>query len=329
MDKRIAIITGVTGQDGSYMADLLLEKGYKVYGLKRRTTDHKWGCSSHLQGVQDFEMVEGDLTDHASLLRLCRTAKAHEFYNLGAQSHVGSSFEQPHFTLEATGHGALNCLEAIRQSGFQTKYYQASTSELWGGICPPQGGYDESSVFYPRSPYAVAKLAAHWYTINYRESHRMYACAGTLCNHESERRGANFVTRKITMAVAKIKLGKATHVSLGNLDARRDWGHAKDYVRGMWMMLQQSQPKDYVLGTGTAYSVRDFCKIAFEHAGLGDYQQYVRIDPAFLRPAEVNVLIGNSSLAQKELGWTPTISFQSLVQMMVDHDIAMESGQAK
>ncbi len=320
--KRTAIVTGICGQDGSYLVDLLLEKGYKVYGLKRRTSGHTLGCASHLTKEPDLEIVEGDVTDLSSLVGLCKTAAADEFYNLAAQSHVQTSFGQPHYTLEATAHGPLNCLEAIRTSGFHTRYYQASTSEMYGGLAVPQGGYTEESPFYPRSPYGAAKLYAHWITVNYRDSYRMHASSGILFNHESERRGPNFVTRKITLAIAQIKAGRAQSVSLGNLDAKRDWGHARDYVVGMWLMLQQPYPDDFVLCTGECHTVREFCEVAFAHAGLGDYRNYVVIDPSFYRKAEVNVLLGSAAKARRVLGWEPKIRFEELVKTMVDADIS-------
>jgi len=317
--ERTAIVTGCTGQDGSFLSDLLLSKGYKVYGLKRRTSSHSLGCAAHLAGVKDFEAVEGDLNDLPSLMNLCKLAKADEFYNLAGQSHVATSFAQPGYTLEATGHGVLNCLEAIRAAGFFTKFYQAGSSEMWGGIHGRQMMTEEVP-FHPRSPYGCAKLYGHWITVNYREAYKMFACNGILHNHESERRGPNFVTRKITLAIAAIKAGKQSYVSLGNLDSERDWGYAPDYVEGMWMMLQQGSPDDYVLATGETHTVREFCKLAFEVAGLGDYNQYIKIDPNLYRPAEVDVLIGNAAKAHKILGWKPKTTFAGLVEKMVAQD---------
>lgn len=322
--QRSAIITGITGQDGSYLADLLLTKGYKVYGFKRRRSDHGLGCASHL--AREVEFIEGDIADLPSLVNVCRLARADEFYNLGAQSHVGTSFTQPQYTLEASGAGVLNCLEAIKQSGFHTRFYQAATSEMYGGLNPPQDGYSEDSLFYPRSPYGVAKLYGYWITRNYRESYKMFACSGILFNHESERRGPNFVTRKITMAVARIKAGLQDRLLLGNLDAMRDWGHAQDYVEGMWMMLNRGVAEDFVLCTGEAYSVKQFAFAAFKRAGL-EFQQYVEIDPALYRPAEVNRLMGNPRKAREQLGWKPKISFEELVNRMVDSDIALLAKQ--
>lgn len=316
--KRTAIVTGITGQDGSYLAEHLLEQGYRVFGMKRRSSSDKLGCAAHLASA--VEIVEGDLGDFPSLQRLCLLARPHEFYNLAAQSHVGTSFSQPIYTLEATGAGVINCLEAIRLSGVYTKFYQASTSELYGGLAKANEPLDEGSEFHPRSPYACAKLYGYWVTRNYREAYNMFTANGILFNHESPRRGPNFVTRKITMGVAKIKAGIEKKIRLGNLEARRDWGHAKDYVVGMWKMLQHNQPDDYVLATGTSHSVRDFCKAAFEVVGL-DYTQYVEIDPAFCRPSEVEVLIGNATKANVVLGWEHKHSFEDLVTDMVLNDV--------
>jgi len=316
--NKTAIITGVCGQDGSYLADLLLEKNYKIYGLKRRTSSNSLDCAAHLEN--EVEIVEGDLTDLPSLTSLCKLAKADEFYNLASMSHVGTSFKQPVLTTQVTGLGVLNCLEAIRGSGLHTRFYQASTSELFGG----QGGEtlcDEETPFYPRSPYGVAKLYGHWITINYRESLKMFACCGILFNHESPRRGPNFVTRKITKGVAAIKTGKQEKLYLGNLDAKRDWGYAKDYVYGMWMMLNYHEPQDFVLATGETHSVREFCKLAFEVAELGDYNQYVEIDPRFFRPCEVDILLGDASKAKRLLGWKPKLKFEDLVRDMTKADL--------
>lgn len=318
---KTAIITGVTGQDGSYLADLLLEKGYKVYGLKRRTSSNSLGCAEHL--TNRIEIIEGDILDLPSLQRLCKLANANEFYNLASQSHVGTSFQQPQYTAEATGLGVLNCLEAIRNSGIHTRFYQASTSELYGGQ-RGESFCNEETPFRPRSPYGCAKLFGHSVTVNYREAYKMFTCNGILFNHESPRRGPNFVTRKITKAIAAIKAGKQKKLYLGNLKAKRDWGHAKDYVRGMWMMLNHSRPDDYVLATGETHTVEEFLKIAFNHAELGDFQNYVEIDPQFYRPAEVDILLGDSSKAMKELGWKPEISFEQLVKEMVDTDLQLK-----
>jgi len=316
---KTAVITGITGQDGSHLADLLLEKDYKVYGLIRRTSGGDLNCAKHL--VDKVELVEGDVTDLPSLMNLCKLAKADEFYNLAAQSHVGTSFGQPIYTAESTGIGVLNCLEAIRQSGIFTKFYQASTSEMFGGL-RGESLCNEHTAFHPRSPYGIAKLAGYWYTRNYREAYKMFACNGILFNHEGERRGPNFVTRKITMAVAKIKAGLQDKLYLGNLDAKRDWGYAPDFVEGMWLMLNHNEPDDYVLATGQTHSVRDFCRVAFERLDM-DYLEYVEIDPRFYRPAEVDVLLGDPSKAVKTLGWKCSTTFESLVEKMVDHDVSL------
>lgn len=322
--KKSAIVTGLCGQDGSYLTELLLEKDYKVYGFKRRTSANDLGYSSHLENEPDLEVVEGDITDLPSLQSLCNLAKADEFYNLAAQSHVGTSFKQPLYTAQATGLGVLNCLEAVRNSGIHTRFYQASTSELFGG----QRGEtfcDEQTPFHPRSPYGCAKLFAYTTVVNYREAYKMFACNGILFNHESPRRGPNFVTRKITQGIAAIAEGKQDKLYLGNLKAKRDWGHARDYVKGMAAMLDHSQPGDYVLATGETHSVEEFCKIAFKYAKLGDYQNYVEVDPRFYRPAEVDILLGNAAKAKTVLDWEPETSFEELVKEMVDHDIAQAS----
>lgn len=318
--QRTAIVTGVTGQDGSYLTELLLEKDYKVYGLKRRTSSSSLGSVSHLEKEKDLVIVEGDLDDLPSLQSLCNTAKANEFYNLASQSHVGTSFKQPVYTAHVTGIGVLNCLEAIRNSGLHTKFYQASTSELFGG----QYGNNfmtETTPFHPRSPYGVAKCFGYWMTVNYREAYKMFACNGLLFNHESPRRGANFVTRKITLGIADIKNGTKEKIYLGNLDSKRDWGHAKDYVKGMYLMMNASTPSDYILATGKAHSIREFLDIAFTHAGLDSYEKYVEINPEFYRPAEVDILLGDASKAKKELGWKHDHTFNQLVEDMVDHDL--------
>lgn len=317
---RVAVITGVTGQDGSYLADLLLDKGYRVYGLKRRTASNDLGCAKHL--ANQIDVVEGDILDLPSLSKLCKLAKPHEFYNLASQSHVGTSFNQPVYTSESTGIGVLNCLEAIRDSGLHTRFYQASTSELFGGN-KGEVKCNELTPFYPRSPYGVAKLYGHWITVNYRESYNMFACCGILFNHESPRRGPGFVTRKITMGIADIAKGKAKKLSLGNLDSKRDWGHARDYVEGMYRILNRNLPEDYVLATGETHSVREFCEIAFQEAGLGDYKKYVDVDPRLYRPAEVDILIGDANKAIRDLGWRPVTKFRDLVKEMVQADLAL------
>lgn len=320
---KTAIVTGLCGQDGSYLAEQLMEKGYKVYGMIRRSSRGlDLGCSAHLQNEKMLEVVEGDVTDAPCLNHLCDLAKPDLFFNMAAQSHVGTSFKQPVYTAQVDAVGVLNCLEAIRLSGIHTRFVQASTSELYGGFLVD--GANEESRFYPRSPYGVAKLYGYWITVNYRESYKMFACNSICFNHESERRGSNFVTRKITQAVARIKASKQSKLYLGNLDAKRDWGYAPDFTRGMIMMLEDSsQPKDYVLSTGETHSVREFCDVAFKTVGL-NYQDYVEIDPQFYRPAEVEVLIGDSSLIKRDLGWQPEVTFQELVQRMVQSDLRLE-----
>lgn len=315
--KKSAVITGIRGQDSSYLAELLLAKDYKVYGLKRYNSDCDLGCSQHLE--EEIEVFEGDLTDLSSLTKLCKLAKPDEFYNLGAMSHVGSSFLQPIYTANCTGLGVLNCLEAIRDSGYHTKFLQASTSELFGG----QYGEvkcNENTSFYPRSPYGVAKLYGYWITRNYRDAYKFFTCNSICFNHESPRRSPSFVTRKITLGVANIKAGKQKKLYLGNLEAKRDWGHARDYVEGMWKMLQHHTADDYVLATGETHSIKQLCDVAFAHAGLGNYEEYVEIDPQFYRPAEVDVLIGDNTKAKQVLGWEPKITFTELVKEMVDAD---------
>ncbi|TVX97080.1 GDP-mannose 4,6-dehydratase [Cohnella terricola] len=317
MAKR-ALVTGVTGQDGSYLAELLLEKGYKVYGLRRRTSTPITTNIEHIKN--EIEFIDGDLLDVSSLINANRIAKPDEIYNLAAQSFVGSSWEQPLLTGQVTGLGVTNMLEAYRLTSPEAKFYQASSSEMFGKVVEvPQ---KESTPFYPRSPYGVAKLYGHWATVNHRESYDLYACSGILFNHESPRRGIEFVTRKITDAVARIKLGVQQELRLGNLDAKRDWGFAKDYVECMWLMLQQESGDDYVIATGETYSVREFCKIAFEYVGL-NYEDYVVVDPKFFRAAEVDLLIGDPQKSISKLGWNPRkTSFEKLVKMMVDSDIA-------
>jgi GDPmannose 4,6-dehydratase len=317
-NQRSAIITGITGMDGSHLADLLLSKEYKVYGFKRRSSSNNLGNASHLPKNSNFELVEGDITDLSSLLKLCSLAKADEFFHLAAQSHVGISFKEPIHTLRVNAQGTMNCLEAVRLSGYHTRFYNAATSELFGGMSSKPA--NEETPFHPRSPYGVGKMAAYWATVNYRETYKFFACNGILFNHEGERRGPNFVTRKISLAVGAIKRGEQEKLYLGNLDAKRDWGYAPDYVEAMWMMLQNNDPDDYVVGTGETHSIREFCQVAFEHAGL-DYNRYVEIDPRFYRPCEVDVLKADYSKINKVLGWEPTVTFKSLVKRMVDADI--------
>lgn len=317
--KKIAIITGVNGQDGSYLAEHLLSLDYKVYGLIRRVSNPNLSNISNI--LKDIELVESDITDLSSLTKLVKLARPHEYYNLAAQSHVGTSFEQPIATLEMTGKGCLHGLEAIRSSGYHTKFYQASTSEMFGGVSG-EVLLNENTPFYPRSPYGAAKLYAHSITTNYRESYRMFACSGILFNHESPRRPASFVTRKITQGLAKIKRGRQTHISLGNLDSKRDWGHAKDYVVGMHLMLQQGTPEDFVLATGETHSIREFLDLACSYAGLNP-AKVVQIDPNLYRPAEVDVLLGDASKARKMLGWKPAFTFKTLVEDMMEHDLSI------
>jgi len=322
-----ALITGITGQDGAYLAKFLLEKGYKVYGLlARRATATTWRLAE-LNVLEKIELLEGDLTDVTSIIRAIEIAEPDEFYNLGAQSFVGTSWKQPQLTAQSTGMGALNCLEAIRIINPKIKFYQASTSEMFGGM-PEYPIQSETTPFHPRSPYGVAKLFAHWMTINYRESYDIFGCCGILFNHESPLRGIEFVTRKVTDAVARIKLGVQNDLHLGNIDAKRDWGFAGDYVEAMWLMLQQEKPDTYVVATGKTTTVRDMCKIAFEHVGL-DYEKYVVIDPAFYRPAEVDLLLGNPQKAREKLGWEAKTSLKELINMMVDADICRVKRELK
>ncbi len=315
---RAALITGITGQDGAYLAKFLLTKDYRVFGmLARRSTDTLWRLGA-LGINRDVTLIDGDLIDMTSILRALETSGANEVYNLGAQSFVATSWRQPLLTANVTGIGALNVLEAIRIHDRSIRFYQASTSEMFGLIQAEH--QDEATPFYPRSPYGVAKLFAHWSTVNYRESFGMHASSGILFNHESPLRGIEFVTRKVSDGVARIKLGKATELRLGNIDAQRDWGFAGDYVEAMWRMLQQEQPDDYVIATGVTTSVREMCRIAFAHVGL-DHERYVVVDPQFFRPAEVDVLRGNRAKARARLGWSARTSLETLVADMVDADM--------
>jgi len=318
--SKTALITGITGQDGAYLAQLLLSKGYdEVYGLlARRATTTTWRLS-YLGILDRVTLLEGDLTDVTSIIRAVETAQPDEFYNLGAQSFVGTSWQQPQLTAQSTGLGALNCLEAIRIVNPKIRYYQASTSEMFGGMAehPIQS---EETPFHPRSPYGVSKLFAHWMTINYRESYDIFGCCGILFNHESPLRGIEFVTRKVTDAVARIHLGVQKDLHLGNIDAKRDWGFAGDYVDAMWRMLQQDAPDTYVVATGKTTTVREMCRIAFEYVGL-DYEKHVVIDPKFYRPAEVDVLVGKPDKAQEKLGWKAQTDLTQLIHMMMDADL--------
>lgn len=319
MTKR-ALLTGITGQDGAYLAELLLGEGYEVFGVIRRSS-HR-GVEDHRLrwlGIADkVTLLDGDLADLSSLLRIVQDVQPDEIYNLAAQSYVASSWRQPILTANITAVGVANMLEATRISAPGARFYQASSSEMFGLIQEPV--QSETTPFYPRSPYAVAKLYGHWITVNYRESFGLHASSGILFNHESPLRGIEFVTRKVTDGVARIKLGKAKELRLGNIDAKRDWGHARDYVRAMWLMLQQEKPDDYVVATGRTTTVRDMCQIAFAHAGL-DPDEHVVIDPQFYRPAEVDILLGDSSKARKVLGWEPKIALEELIREMVDADI--------
>lgn len=320
---KTAIVTGITGQDGAYLAKLLLEKGYRVSGLlARRSTDTLWRLRE--LGIEtQIDFIDGDIADASAILRAVLKVKPSEFYNLGAQSFVGSSWDQPLLTGVVDGLGVTHCLEAIRQVSPETRFYQASTSEMFGLIQAEM--QDEKTPFYPRSPYGVAKLYGHWITVNYRESFKLHASSGILFNHESPLRGIEFVTRKVTDAVARIKLGQQKELRLGNIDAKRDWGFAGDYVEAMWLMLQQNNPDDYVIATGITTTVRDMCQIAFKHVGL-NYEEFVVIDPKFFRPAEVDVLLGNPAKAKKQLGWTPKTSLEQLITMMVDADVRRLAG---
>jgi GDPmannose 4,6-dehydratase len=314
--RRTAVITGVTGQDGSYLAEFLLGKGYEVIGVVRRTSHDSYERIGHL--LDRLHVVPADLLDQHSLTTVIRDAQPHEVYNLAAQSFVPTSWSQPVLTGEFTALGVTRLLEAIRLAHPAARFYQASSSEMFGKATEtPQR---ETTPFYPRSPYGVAKVYGHWITVNYRESYGLHAVSGILFNHESPRRGLEFVTRKVTDAVARIKRGKATELRLGNLEARRDWGFAGDYVDAMWRMLQRDEPRDYVIGTGETHSVRELCEVAFGHVGL-DWQQYVKVDPRFVRPAEVDVLLADARQARQDLGWAPQVSFEQLVKMMVDADL--------
>ena len=313
--KRKAFITGITGQDGSYLAEILLEKDYEVYGMVRRSSTFNRSRIDHLYGR--LELVYGDLGDGSSLNQLMRTIRPDEVYNLGAQSHVRVSFDIPEYTADVVALGTLRLLDAIREGDLRCRFYQASSSEMFGKVHEvPQ---TEETAFHPRSPYAVGKLFAHWITRNYREAYGMYAVNGILFNHESPRRAESFVTRKITVAIGGILRGEQKDLRLGNLEAKRDWGYALDYMEGAWRMLQQDEPDDYVLATGETHSVQEFLEAAFTYAGL-DWHEYVKIDPRYFRPAEVDLLIGDYSKAKDKLGWEPTVRFEELVRMMVDAD---------
>jgi GDPmannose 4,6-dehydratase len=320
-----ALISGITGQDGSYLTELLLGKGYEVYGIIRRSSSFNTGRLDHIyqdphESGRRMHLVFGDLNDASSLNKILRDVQPDEIYNLGAQSHVRVSFDIPEYTAEVGALGTLRLLEAIRETGLnKTRFYQASSSELYGKVQEvPQ---TERTPFYPRSPYAVAKLYSFWITVNYRESYGLYACNGILFNHESPRRGETFVTRKVTRAAASIKLGLQDKLYLGNLDAKRDWGYAPEFVEAMWRMLQQDEPDDFVIATGETHTVRELCEVAFGHLDL-DYRQYVEIDPRYFRPAEVDLLIGDPTKAKEKLGWQPQVTFKELVRIMTEADLA-------
>jgi len=319
-----ALITGVTGQDGSYLAEFLLSKGYEVHGVIRRSSSFNTQRIDHL--YQDphkpdtrLFLVHADLNDSSSLNTILRDIQPDEVYNLAAQSHVRVSFDIPEYTSEVAGVGTIRILEAIRASGIKTRFYQASSSEMFGQAPPPQ---NENTVFHPRSPYACAKVFSHYVTVNYREAYGLFACSGILFNHESERRGETFVTRKITRAASRIKLGLQDKLYLGNLDARRDWGYAKDYIEAMWLMLQAEKADDYVIATGETHSVKEFVEEAFNCLEL-DWKQYVEIDPWYYRPSEVDLLLGDATKARRELGWQPRVGFKQLVRLMIDHDLKL------
>ena len=315
MAKRKAFITGITGQDGSYLAEILLEKGYEVYGMVRRSSSFNTARIDHIFG--ELELVFGDLSDGSSLNQLVRRIRPDEVYNLGAQSHVRVSFDIPEYTADATGMGTLRLLDAIREEGVTCRFYEAGSSEMFGQVSEtPQ---TETTPFHPRSPYGVSKVFGYWITRNYREAYGMYAVNGILFNHESPRRGPTFVTRKITRAIGAILRGEQNELRLGNLEAKRDWGYARDYMEGAWRMLQADEPDDYVLATGETHSVKEFLDEAFGYAGL-DWNEYVTIDERYFRPAEVDVLLGDASRAKEKLGWEPAVRFDELVRIMVDHD---------
>ena len=331
MDRR-ALVTGITGQDGSYLAELLLEKGYEVHGVVRRTSSLNRSRIDHLShanpadgGRPKFTLHYGDMTDSGGLNRLVKQIRPDEVYNLAAQSHVHISVDQPEYTGDAVAIGVTRLLEAIRTVGLPARFYQASSSEMFGSSPPLQ---NEQTAFHPRSPYAIAKLYAHWMTVNYRAAHGMFACSGILFNHESPRRGENFVTRKVTRGVAQILSGREEKLKLGNLEARRDWGDARDYVRAMWLMLQQDEPEDFVIATGEHRTVRELVSTAFEMVGL-DWEKYVVIDQAYIRPSEVDDLQGDATRARERLGWKPTIGFEQMIREMLESDLALEGVDPK
>jgi len=319
MSARSALITGITGQDGSYLAELLLGKGYEVHGMVRRASTEKFERIEHIRDA--ITLHQGDLLDQRSLVDTLRASRPTEIYNLAAMSFVAVSWIQPTLTAEFTGVGVTRMLEAMREVCPEARFYQASSSEMFGKV--REAPQNEATPFYPRSPYGVAKVYGHFITVNYRESYDLHATSGILFNHESSRRGLEFVTRKITWHAAAIKHGLAKELRLGNLDAERDWGYAKDYVEAMWLMLQRDNPEDYVIATGEAHSVRECCEVAFDEAGLGDFEQYVTIDPSFVRPAEVDHLIGSPAKAERDLGWRPQTSFEELIRLMTRADVEL------
>lgn len=323
--SKSAFITGITGQDGSYLADLLLSKGYSVYGLIRRlSTPNLWRIE-HI--LDDITIIEGDMSDQTSLVKALKTANPEEIYNLAAQSFVGTSWTQPVLTGNINGLGVVRLLDAVHSINLDAKVYQASTSEMFGKI--RESPQNEDTPFYPRSPYGVAKLYAHWICINYRESYNMFICSGILFNHESPRRGIEFVTRKITDGVARIHLGLKKDITLGNLDAKRDWGYAEDYVKAMWLMLQQPEPDDFVIASGKNHSIRDLVAIAFKEIGIDDWEKYVKTDPKFVRPADVDILLGDASKAKKILGWEAIVSLEEMIKRMVQIDIERVKSEKK
>jgi GDPmannose 4,6-dehydratase len=325
--KKTALITGVMGQDGPYLAKLLLEKNYKVYGMVRRYSSPNFDNLKYLGVYDDIDYVTGDLTDESSMMNIIKAIEPSEVYNLGAQSFVGSSWDQAKFTTEVNALGVLYLLNAIKFFSPTTKFYQASTSELFGNSSNADGIQSEETPFMPRSPYAIAKLYAYWMTVNFRESYNMFCTNGILFNHESPLRGKEFVTRKVTEGVARISLGLQDSISLGNLDSKRDWGFAGDYVEAMWMMMQQEKPDNFIVATGKTHTIRELLEVAFAKVGIKDWEKYVIIDPRFKRPAELHTLQGSAEKAKKELGWTPKVSFKELIEMMVDADVARNQAE--
>ena len=320
---KTAIITGALGQDGAFLTEHLLDLNHKVYGVSRRksTDADSWGFLEHLRGNPNFSLVHGDITDSIFISNLISDIKPTKLFNLGAQSHVGYSFQNPYTTFETDACAVVQILSAVQKHSPATRFYQASTSELFGGIDCPTAGYSETSPFHPRSPYGVAKLAAHWSTINFREAYGMFACAGILFNHESERRGLDFVTRKVTNGVARITAGLDTKIVMGNIDAYRDWGYAKDYVKMMNLMLEADVPQEYVIATGKTYSIKNLIRLSFSLIGIDNWEDYVEFDERFMRPSEVPYLLGDPTKAEKELGWVPETSFESLIKIMLDSDL--------